>query len=105
MTDSAYRRRLQLLADSVIASLPSDWQVATLRATFPSSARTRLELSYLTGGEGRKLPVEIPSKMTFDFAQAARAVRNELVLAGNPECKAFVFSLSKGGRSSLDVEY
>ena len=105
MTDPAYRRRLQLLADFVVASLPSDWKGATLRATFPSSARTRLEISYSTGSEGRQLPVEIPSTMTFDFAQAARAVRSELVLAGNPECKAFVFSLSKGGRSSLDVEY
>jgi hypothetical protein len=105
MTDPAYRRRLQQLADFVVATLPSVWQEATLRATFPSSVRTRLEVSYATGGDSRQVPVEIPSPMSRDFAGAARAVRNELVLAGNPECRSFVFALSKEGKSSLDVEY
>ena len=43
--------------------------------------------------------------MMRDFAAAARAVRAELVRAGNPECKGFVFRLSKAGKSTLDPEY
>jgi hypothetical protein len=39
------------------------------------------------------------------FVGAAKEVRKELVGAGNPECKAFVFRLTKDGKSSLDVEY
>lgn len=105
MSAPAYRRRLQLLAEFVVASLPSDWHTATLRASFPRSARTRLEILCEAGGDGRQEPVEIPSAMTYDFAQAARAVRSELVRAGSPECKAFVFALSKSGGSSLEVEY
>src|SRR5262245_26051525 len=105
MSDPAYRRRLQALADFVVATMPPAWQEATLRATFPSSVRTRLEVSFLTGSDSRPMPVDIPTPMTRDFAEAARAVRNELVLAGNPECKSFVFSLSRAGKSAIDVEY
>jgi hypothetical protein len=105
MQSPAYRRRLQELADHLLRTLPENWQEAALRARFPSSSRTGLEVSYRSGPQSRQTPVEIPSAVTRDFAAATRAVRAELVLAGNPGCKGFVFWISKAGKSALDVEY
>jgi hypothetical protein len=43
--------------------------------------------------------------MMRDFVRAVRDVRAELVRAGNPECRGFVFRLTSAGKSSIDVEY
>ena len=105
MRSPEYRRRLQELTDYLLATLPASWHEATLRARFPSRVRTSLEVSFRSSPHSSQTPVDIPMATTRGLAGAARAVRTELASAGNPECKTFLFSLSKAGTSSLDVEY
>jgi hypothetical protein len=105
MPDPQYRRLLQELTDLLLVALPERWGEATLSATFPSRIRTRLEVSCLQEDSSGSTPVELPAALAHDLVGAVRAVRTELVVAGNPECRRFVFWLSRAGKSSMDVEY
>jgi hypothetical protein len=105
VADPQYRRRLQQLTDFLVATLPATWQQASVRVTFPSEVSTRLEVSYRETPQSPEAWADVPTPMMRDFAAAARAVRAELVRAGNPECSGYVFRITSTGKSSLDVEY
>ncbi len=105
MSTPQYRARLQALANFVVSTMPEDWADAILRADFPSRIRTKLAVRYVPAGGSRDLAVAIDGEIAYDFAQAAKAVQAELVNAGNPKCRGFLFRLTKDGRSSLDVDY
>ena len=105
MTALGYRRRLQELADYLVPCLPPAWSVAVMDASFPDRDRTRISVSYRVSADSVLIPVEIPTPQLRSLIAAARAVRHELLLAANPDCKSFIFSLTESGKSALDVQY
>lgn len=105
MSTPQYRARLQALANFLVSTMPEDWAEAVLQADFPSRTRTDLAVRYIPTGGSEEFGVAFDGEITYDFAQAAKAVQAELVNAGNPKCRGFLFRLTKDGRSSLDVDY
>ncbi len=105
MSSPQYRARLQALASFLVSVMPEDWAEAVLQADFPSRISTRLAVRYIPTGGAEELGVDYDDDILYDFAEAAEAVRAELISAGNPKCRGFLFRLTKDGRSSLDVDY
>jgi hypothetical protein len=105
MSDPQYGARLQRLADFLVAAIPEGWVNATVRVSFPSRARTDLEVRFRASEGQDYKAIGVDGSILRDFARAARDVREELTRAGNPECLGFLFSLSKSGTSALDVSY
>ena len=105
MNEPQYRRRLQALADLLVAAAPDEWSRVVLHAGFRSEVATDLRVRYFEGTANSEQSVEVPFLLKRELAKSAREVRSELVRAGNPECKALTFTLSSTGESAIDVGY
>lgn len=105
MTNPQYRAVVQDLAASLVPALPADWTAMRLRATFISTMRTRTELWYVGASGTSEKSIPIVTGVLGPVVDAAHRLRDGLIAAGSPECRAFVFSLARDGKSNIEVEY
>lgn len=105
MTNPEYRRQIQVFADLVIDQLPKIWVETSLRVAFTGPVSTQFEFSFRAHPGAQESWPDVPMAEMRALSEAARSIRGELVRAGNPECKGFIFRLTREGRSSIDVEY
>lgn len=105
VADPEYRRLVQRLADFLVVCVPADWTHASFHVTFRGDVRTDFEVTYRGAHDMSDVGAYVPTEIGLDLACAARELREEIVCAGSPACRGFVFHLTKGGKSTVNVEY